>query len=161
MNALSSPPPNLREIILTGKLEKVPQWFCSLQSLTKLCLHWSRLDEDLLPHIATLPYLRRLKLINAYVGKQLCFNKGFLQLAGLVIGNFPQLNEIIIEKGVMPNLKYLYIDSCMELKTVPMGIEYLQDLQELYLKSVSMELKNCIHNMDFSKVQYIPKRYIQ
>ncbi|KAL0004114.1 hypothetical protein SO802_011675 [Lithocarpus litseifolius] len=74
MDALSSPPPNIQKLSLTGKLEKVPQWFCSLQRLTFLYLHWSRLDEDLLPQIAALPNLRRLKLINGYVGKRLCFS---------------------------------------------------------------------------------------
>ncbi|XP_075650423.1 disease resistance protein RPM1-like [Castanea sativa] len=160
MDALSSPPPNLQKLYLTGKLEKVPQWFCSLQSLTFLQLHWSRLEEDLLPHIAALPNLGILRLNNAYVGKQLCFNTSFLKLTQLWIHNFPQLNEIIIEKGVMPNLKFLNIDSCMELKTVPMGIEYLQNLQVLVLEFVSMELKNRIGNVDFPKVQHIPKMYI-
>ena len=79
MDELSSPPPNLRKLILTGKLEKVPQWFRSLQSLTHLYLHWSRLEEDLLPHIAALPHLGRLFLVNAYVGEQLCFSIGFLK----------------------------------------------------------------------------------
>ena len=65
----------------------------------------------------------RLSLTNAYVGKQLCFSTGFLKLTSLRIRNFPQLNETIIEKGVMPNLKSLDIISCMELNTVPVGIE--------------------------------------
>ncbi|KAK4570705.1 hypothetical protein RGQ29_029519 [Quercus rubra] len=160
MEALSSPPPNLQKLYLIGKLEKVPQWFRSLQSLTYLRLHWSRLEEDLLPHIAALPNLGSLVLNNAYVGKQLCFNIGFLKLTRLSIRNFPQLNEIIIEKGVMPNLKSLYIGSCMELKTVPKGIEYLQNLQQLDLESVLMELENHILNEDFPKVQHIPKIYI-
>lgn len=160
MDALSSPPPNLQTLYLTARLEKVPQWFCSLKSLTDLQLHWSRLEEDVLPHIDALPHLGRLSLTNAYVGKQLCFSIGFLKLTELRIRNFPQLNEIIIEKGVMPNLKFLFIGSCMELKTVPMGIECLQNLQELCLEYVSMELKNCIGIMDFPKVQHIPKIYI-
>ncbi|KAL0012936.1 hypothetical protein SO802_000005 [Lithocarpus litseifolius] len=159
MDALSSPPPHLQKLLLTGKLEKVPQWFCLLQSLTDLRLHWSRLEEDVLPHIAALPHLGRLSLNNAYVRNQLCFNTSFLKLTQLVICNLPQLNEIIIKKGVMPNLKILLISSCMELKIVPMGIEYLQNIQELYLKSVSMELKNRIGNVDFPKVQHIPKIY--
>ena len=160
MDALSSPPPNLRKLFLTGKLKKVPQWFCSLQCLTNLLLRWSRLEEDLLPHIAALPCLGHLLLTDAYVGKQLCFNTGFLKLTRLEIRNFPQLNEIIIEKGVMSNLKNLRIDNCMELKAMPMGIEYLLNLQELRLKSVSMELENRIGNEDLPKVQHIPKRYI-
>uniref|UniRef100_A0A2N9I7S4 NB-ARC domain-containing protein n=1 Tax=Fagus sylvatica TaxID=28930 RepID=A0A2N9I7S4_FAGSY len=161
MDALSSPPPDLRRLVLVGKLEKVPQWFSSLQNLTFLCLHWSRLEEDLLPHIAAMPHLGYLALINAYVGKQLYFSTGFPKLTELAIRNFPQLNEIIIEKGVMPNMKSLEIDSCMELKTVPKGIEHL-NLQELIVRSVSMELKNRIEEeggVDFPKVQHIPKIY--
>ena len=97
MDSLSAPPPKLRLLSLAGKLEKVPRWFLSLQSVTTLSLHWSRLEEDVLPYIATLPHLGDLSLGNAYVGKQLCFNTGFLKLTRLTIGNFPQLNEIIIE----------------------------------------------------------------
>ncbi|XP_030949433.1 disease resistance protein RPM1-like [Quercus lobata] len=160
MDALSSPPPILQKLYLTAKLEKVPEWFCSLKILTDLQLHWSRLEEDVLPHIAALPHLGRLSLINAYVGKQLCFSTGFAKLTSLEIRNFPQLKEIIIEMGVMPNLKSLWIDSCMQLKTVPLGIEYLRTLQELTLESVSMELGNRIRNVDFPKVQHIPKIYI-
>ncbi|XP_050251613.1 disease resistance protein RPM1-like isoform X5 [Quercus robur] len=159
MDALSSPPTNLQKLVLVGKLEKVPQWFHSLQSLTYLYLHWSRLEEDLLPHIAALPHLGHLSLFYVYVGKQLCFSTGFLKLTRLSISNFPQLNEIIIEKGVMPNLKTLQIDSCMELKTVPKGIEYLKNLQQLYLESVSMELQNSIEgegSVHFPKVRQIP-----
>ncbi|KAK9995137.1 hypothetical protein SO802_024840 [Lithocarpus litseifolius] len=156
MDALSAPPPNLRLLILVGKLEKAPRWFHSLQSVTYLYLHWSRLEEDLLPHIAALPNLGLLSLVNAYVGKQLCFSIGFPKLTKLSIGNFPHVNEIIIGKGVMPNMKSLWIASCMELKTVPKGIEYL-NLQELILKFASMELENCI--VDSPKVRHIPKIY--
>ena len=146
---------------MVGKLEKVPQWVSSLQSLTNLHLHWSKLEEDPLPHITAFPHLGRLVLINAYVGKQLCFNIGFPNLTELMIRNSSQLNEIIIEKGVMPNLKSLGIEKCMELKTVPKGVEYL-NLQELIVISVSMELINRIEEeggVDFPKVQHIPKIY--
>ncbi|KAM3681571.1 hypothetical protein ACJW31_12G007000 [Castanea mollissima] len=164
MDAPLSPPTNLQKLVLAGKLEKVPLWFHSLQSLTYLYLHWSRLEEDLLPQIAALPHLRRLALTNAYVGKQLCFSTGFLKFTSLGIRNFPQLNEIIIEKGVMPNLKSLYIISCMQLNTVPKGIEYLQNLQELILEFVLRELQNRIEgegSVDFPKVQHIPNIYIR
>ena len=56
-------------------------------------------------------------------------------------------------------MKSLFINSCMELKTVPKGIEYLKNLQQLYLESVSMELQNSIEgegSVDFPKVQDIP-----
>ena len=162
MDALLSPPPNLRRLHLVGKLEKIPQWFSSLQSLTHLELHWSRLEEDPLPHIAALPLLGRLTLTNAYVANQLCFNTGFPKFIELEIRNFPLLNEIIIEKGVMPNLRSLWIEKCMELKTVPKGIEHL-NLQELILKSVSVAFKNRIQeegSVDFPKVKHIPKIHL-
>ncbi|KAF8394073.1 hypothetical protein HHK36_020277 [Tetracentron sinense] len=57
IDALSSPPPLLRELFLLGKLEKVPLWFRSLQNLTYLSLNSSRLSEDPLSYIHALPNL--------------------------------------------------------------------------------------------------------
>ena len=65
------------------------------------------------------------------------------------------MNDIIIDKGAMPNMKSVYIDSCMELMTVPKGIEYLQQLD---LESVSIELQNRIEgegSLDSPKLHYI------
>ena len=93
-------------------------------------------------------------LENSYV-----FRTDFPKLTKLEIHNSPQLNEIIIEMGVMPNMKSLYINCCMELKTVRKGIEYLKNLQQLYLESVSMELQSSIEgegSVDFPKEQHIP-----
>ncbi|KAL7205156.1 hypothetical protein ACSBR2_018143 [Camellia fascicularis] len=111
MDALSSTPPRyLKELILVGKLEKVPCWFHSLQNLTFLSLRWSRLTEDTIPYIQELPNLGRLSLYNAYEGGgQLCFSEGFHKLRILSLWNFPQLNEIIIERGVMPGLQEFHI----------------------------------------------------
>ncbi|KAL7235040.1 hypothetical protein ACSBR1_018508 [Camellia fascicularis] len=104
MDKLFSAPPYLKTLILVGKLEKVPRWIHSLQNLTLLYLHWFRLEENLLPDIQELPSLGKLTLINAREGRQqLCFSTGFPKLRDLHLGNFPQLNEIIIEKGVRPD----------------------------------------------------------
>uniref|UniRef100_A0A2C9U3D0 Uncharacterized protein n=1 Tax=Manihot esculenta TaxID=3983 RepID=A0A2C9U3D0_MANES len=46
MDALETPPPQLQNLSLGGKLKRVPHWFHSLQNLTVLWLHWSRLKED-------------------------------------------------------------------------------------------------------------------
>ena len=65
------------------------------------------------------------------------------------------MNDIIIDKGAMPNMKSVYIDSCMELMTVPKGIEYLQQLD---LESVSIKLQNRIEgegSLDSPKLHYI------
>ncbi|KAM1788761.1 hypothetical protein ACFX11_039003 [Malus domestica] len=97
-------PPDLQIVNLTGKLEKVPLWLDSLHNLTRIYLRWSRLEEDVLPHIQALPNLERLSLINAYVGEKLCFSRGFIKLKHLRLFKFPLLDSIAIEKGAMPNL---------------------------------------------------------
>ncbi|CAL5380842.1 unnamed protein product [Camellia sinensis] len=161
MDALSSTPPRyLKKLILVGKLEKVPCWFHSLQNLTFLSLQWPRLTEDPIPYIQALPNLGRLFLCNAYEGGQLRFSEGFRKLRTLNLWKFPQLNEIIIERGVMPGLQQFYTGECMQLKILPHGIEYLEDLQELHLMCVTNELIECIcgeGSKDHQKVRHIPR----
>ncbi|KAI8027082.1 Disease resistance protein RPM1 [Camellia lanceoleosa] len=160
MDKLSLAPPYLKELILVGKLEKVPRWFHSLQNLKHLYLHWSRLEEDLLPYIQELSSLGGLILINACEGRQqLCFSTGFPKLRALHLGNFPQLNEIIIAKGVMPGLQEFTISKCIQLKMLPHGIECLEDLQILNLDFVTNELVEQIRgeeSKEHSQVRHIP-----
>ncbi|KAI8025606.1 Disease resistance protein RPM1 [Camellia lanceoleosa] len=146
MDAVSSTPRYLKVLILVGKLEKVPCWFHSLQNLTSLLLQWSRLTEDPIPYIQALPNLGWLHLCNAYEGGgKLRFSEGFHKLRILFLWNFPHLNEIIIERGVMPGLQEFSIRKCMQLKILPHGIEYLEDLQEFRLMFFTNELIECIH----------------
>ncbi|KAM1025739.1 hypothetical protein EV2_039859 [Malus domestica] len=158
VNALRSPPPDLQKVYLAGKLEKVPLWFGSLYNLTRMQLYWSRLEEDLLPHIQALPNLERLELVNAYVGEKLCFSRGFIKLKRLDLRNLPLLNSIAIEKGAMPNLQVLDIWECMELKTLPEGIELLANVERLILGHVPRQLIESVkRGMDHPKVQHIPE----
>ncbi|KAB2633229.1 disease resistance protein RPM1-like [Pyrus ussuriensis x Pyrus communis] len=158
VNALHSPPPDLQNVLLAGKLERVPLWLGSLQNLTRMHLRWSRLEEDVLPHIQALPNLERLALINAYVGEKLCFSRGFIKLKHLALGYFPLLNGIVIEKGVMPNLRGLDIGCCLELQALPQGIEFLASLERLNLYSVPMQLVESVKGgMDHPRVQHIPE----
>ncbi|XP_050152660.1 disease resistance protein RPM1-like isoform X3 [Malus sylvestris] len=158
VNALRSPPPDLQKVYLAGKLEKVPLWFGSLHNLTRMQLYWSRLEEDLLPHIQALPNLERLELVNAYVGEKLCFSRGFIKLKRLDLRNLPLLNSIAIEKGAMPNLQVLDISECMELKTLPEGIELLANVERLILGLVPRQLIESVkRGMDHPKVQHIPE----
>ncbi|KAF5738842.1 disease resistance protein RPM1-like [Tripterygium wilfordii] len=143
-DALSSPPPRLQRLNLVGKLDKFPNWISSLQSLTALYLSWSRLVEDPLPYIQLLPKLRRLTLVNAYIGKHLCFAAGFLTLKSLILRNLPHLEQIIIEKGAMPSAQNLWLCQCTRLKMLPQGVEYLTNLDQVYLSNVSQELVDSI-----------------
>ncbi|KAF8364611.1 hypothetical protein HHK36_033416 [Tetracentron sinense] len=160
MDALSSPPPLLQKLFLYGKLEKVPHWFGSLQNLTYLSLNWSRLTEDPLSYLHALPNLVVLILVNAYDGRKLWFQAGFLKLKSLILDSSPQLNDILIEKGVMPSIQRLFLNRCVELKTLPRGIEYLSNLQDLTMESASKELKELTESPIDPKVEHIPNIYL-
>ncbi|PQQ17438.1 hypothetical protein Pyn_39465 [Prunus yedoensis var. nudiflora] len=144
LDALSSPPPYLDRLDLTEKLEKVPHWYCSLHSLTFMNLRRSGLEEDLLPHIEALPSLHFLFLDDAFVRKELCFSRGFVKLGCLEFRKLSLLNKITIEKGAMPNLKFLGIRSCLKLETLPQGIEDLTKLQGCRLYNVSEKFRESV-----------------
>ncbi|XP_062012473.1 disease resistance protein RPM1-like [Rosa rugosa] len=153
------PLPHLQKLKLIGRLQNVIPWFSSLHSLTSLYLHWSRLEDDVLPQIEALPNLTRLRLCNAYVGEELCFRRGFVKLERLYLLNFASVKKITIEKGVMPNLHNLWVERCMELKTMPLGLEYLSNIQSMGLAFLSVEVIKPIRKggADRSKVQHIPE----
>ncbi|CAL2265499.1 unnamed protein product [Prunus armeniaca] len=144
IDALSSPSSYLDGLDLIGKLEKVLHWFCSLQCLTHLYLRGSRLEEDLLPHIEALPSLLSLCLDDSYVGKELCFSRGFVKLRYLELRNLSLLSKMTIEKRVMPNLKFLGIYRFLGLETLPQGIEHLTKLQGYKFECVSEKFAESI-----------------
>ncbi|OVA15040.1 Disease resistance protein [Macleaya cordata] len=161
MDSLFSAPPLLKTLLMVGKLEKVPLWFGSLRNLTSLTLHWSRLSEDPLPLFCELSCLAYLYLDNAYDGQLLCIHKGwFLKLKCLTLSRFSRLNEVIIEKGALPNLEKLHLVKSKELKMVPLGIEYLTNLHTLILRNMPDELALRLRgedSIDRPRVRHIPK----
>ncbi|KAJ4832293.1 hypothetical protein Tsubulata_028187 [Turnera subulata] len=160
LDALKSPPPFLEFLALDGKLGNIPQWFKSLQNLRRLCLYWSRLTSDPLPHLEALPDLCHLELVQAYEAPHLDFKNDFRNLEKLVIYKCHNLQSITIDKGVMPGLKKLVIRSCRMLMEVPSGVKYLIKLQGLGLIDVSEELIKRIEKpsgVDRPIVQHIPE----
>ncbi|KAK2997691.1 hypothetical protein RJ639_025936 [Escallonia herrerae] len=118
INSPASSPTGLKNLVLVGKLETVPHWFGSLQHLTSLYLHWSKLIEDLLPHIQALANLGELALINAYAGSKLCFLTGFNKLVHLYFRSLSQLDGIIIEKLDLNRVQTELIDSIRSAESV-------------------------------------------
>ncbi|XP_021817892.1 disease resistance protein RPM1-like [Prunus avium] len=160
VDALSSPSFYLDRLDLIGKLEKVPHWFCSLQCLTCLHLCGSGLEEDLLPHIEALPSLLSLCLNDSYVGKELCFSRGFVKLRYLELRNLSLLNKMTIEKGVMPNLEFFGIYRFLGLDTLPQGIEHLTKLQGYTFECVSGKFAESIREggVDHARMLLIEER---
>ncbi|KAE8798845.1 hypothetical protein D1007_25812 [Hordeum vulgare] len=139
-------PPTLSMLTLGGQLEKtkMPQLFSSwshLNSLTRLHLEFSNIDEQTLSCLFVLRGLCFLYLLKAFEGKRLDFYAGsFPKLRHLLIGYASQLNQVGIEEGAMQNLVELLFRDCPELKFLPDGIEHLAALEKLVLQDTSEEL---------------------
>ncbi|CAL4985345.1 unnamed protein product [Urochloa decumbens] len=138
-------PVSLSKLALIGQLEKkrMPHILSSrfhLDNLTRLCLIFSKLDENTFPNLMVLHNLYFLALHKAYDGKTLCFSKhSFPRLRELCISSAPQLNQVEIEEDALVSLVTLWISGCPELKRLPRGIQYLAAQEELYLENTTDE----------------------
>ncbi|KAI5021277.1 hypothetical protein ZWY2020_055122 [Hordeum vulgare] len=139
-------PPTLSWLSLEGQLEKtsMPQLFSSwshLNSLTRLTLAFSNIDEETFSCLHALSGLRFLQLWNAFKGKRLDFHAwSFPKLSRLHICGAPQLSQVGIEEGAMQELVELLLADCPKLKFLPDGIEHLAALEKLLLYDTSEEL---------------------
>nr|DAD42811.1 TPA_asm: hypothetical protein HUJ06_001041 [Nelumbo nucifera] len=131
----------LQRLYLKGRLQKLPNWISSLESLVKLRLKWSKLSGSPLGPLESLPELLELQLMDAYIGQKLCFQKGkFRKLKVLEFLQLDNLNEIEVQDGSMPSLEKMIMRSCRNLKCVPVGTIYLFQLKELILEIMPEEL---------------------
>ncbi|KAL6658514.1 hypothetical protein ACP70R_004100 [Stipagrostis hirtigluma subsp. patula] len=139
-------PGTLSKLKLDGQLEKqrLPQILSSwshLNTLTRLSLGWSKLDEDSFSSLTVLRGLCYLSLNKAYDGDKLYFPaQSFPKLRQLIIWTALQLRQVEIEEGALESLVELWFSECPEWKHLPHGIEYLTGLEELYLKDTAEEL---------------------
>ncbi|WJX56240.1 hypothetical protein P8452_41915 [Trifolium repens] len=161
---LSTPPPFLQRLYLSGRLQELPCWIPSLHNLAKLFLKWSCLKHDPLVYLQDLPNLAHLELLQVYDTEMLQFKCGkFNKLKVLGLDKFEGLNQVIVEKGAMPCLETLSIGRCGSLKKVPSGIENLTKLEVLEFFDMPDELMKtiCQHGpgKDYWKVSHIPEVY--
>ncbi|XBJ13647.1 hypothetical protein VPH35_005783 [Triticum aestivum] len=139
-------PATLHVLGLGGQLEKtmMPQLFSSwshLNSLTRLHLAFSNIDEETFSCLHVLRGLCFLFLAKAFEGQRLDFYAGsFPKLRHLWIEGATQLNQVGIETGAMQNLVELRFADCPELKFLPDGIEHLAALEKLFMQDISKEL---------------------
>ncbi|KAH0944099.1 hypothetical protein HID58_003736 [Brassica napus] len=129
------------------------------KNVTYLGLRGSKLQENSIHYLQTLPKLVWLSFYNAYMGTRLCFAEGFENLKMLDIVQMKHLKEVVIEDGAMVGIQKLYIRACRVLESVPRGIKNLVNLQELHLSHVSDQLVERIRGeegVDRSRVKHIP-----
>jgi disease resistance protein RPM1 len=162
LGSLSSPPPFLQRLYLTGRLEKLPHWISSLHSLAKVSLKWSQLREDPLESLQNLPYLVHLEFLQVYEGDTLHFKAGgFQKLKVLGLDNMDGLKTVTVEMGAMPLLEKLILQRCKLLHRLPSGIEHLNKLKLLEFFDMPVELittmRPDIENGDYWKVASVPE----
>ncbi|KAK1296255.1 Disease resistance protein RPM1 [Acorus calamus] len=154
-----SPPKSLQSLTLRGRLDGLPPLFGSLVNLTHLYLFQSRLREDPLLSLQSLPKLAHLTLTGAFNGKDMLFKaKSFSSLKTLFLRGLSFLKEITIAKGAMEKLEVLILHSCKQLKILPLGIEYLKTLKKFELYGMPVELMERVRaEGDYHpKIQHIP-----
>ena len=158
--SMSSPPPLLQTLFLYGRLEKLPEWIPKLNFIVKMGLLWSRLMDDPLKVLQTLPKLTYLRLYDGYEGEQLHIEReGFQNLMFLGLEKLGGLNRLIIDKGALPRLVTLRIGPCPQLKEVPSDIHLMKSLQHLEFIEMSREFMLSVQpnkGPDFGKVKHIP-----
>ncbi|XP_071927913.1 disease resistance protein RPM1-like [Coffea arabica] len=150
---------------LKGRLERVPQWVTSLQSLRTLVLDNSRLgeDENAMGSLGHLPNLVSLILYRAYEGETICFKVGgFRKLQDLELGQLTRLKWVRVEEESMPSLRKLRLGGCKLMQELPSGIQNLTRLEYLGFYEMSDELMHKVQNLDkrsedYQTISHIPQ----
>ncbi|CDP19597.1 unnamed protein product [Coffea canephora] len=156
---------SLHLLILCGRLEKMPQWVAHLHSLVRIDLNLSRLrgEEDPLESLQHLPNLGEINFCGSYQGEGLCFKAGgFLKLKELHLKRMEGLRWMRVEEGALPILHQLVLEQLPLLDELPLGIQHLSHLQELYLYEMSSEMIEKVENQkeeseDYTRIAHIPE----
>jgi disease resistance protein RPM1 len=144
--------PQLRQLHLFGRLEKLPNWVPRLDQLVRLSIRFSKLKDDPLMLLKDLPNLLRLAIVcDAYDGEKLHFQVGFKKLNKLFLVQLNNLNSILIDNEALPALKLIEMAYLPKLKEIPSDIHLLKNLETLRLIGTPHELNRSIDPNDGSK----------
>lgn len=134
-------------VVQSNVLVKIPSWICDFEQLSCLILKSCRDLEEIPVGLEKLKWLRRLDIIGSWSLKELpdaYGNEGaFPRLESFwldqtrAIDVFPPISQ-----GAMPLLKKLGLVVCLNVKTLPLGLQNLQNLRELHVYSSSLILRS-------------------
>jgi len=137
--------PQLRQLHLFGRLEKLPNWVPRLEQLVRPSIRFSKLKDDPLKLLKDLPNLLRLAIVcDAYDGEMLHFQVGFKKLNKLYLVQLNNLNSILIDNGALLALKLIEMVSIPNLKEIPSDFHILKSLETLNLMNMSREFNQSI-----------------
>ncbi|KAJ1274776.1 hypothetical protein BS78_05G087400 [Paspalum vaginatum] len=130
------PPKRLEILKIQGRLVNVTHWIHGLQNLLKLQLQKTKLNQDAIQAIGTLPNLAVLRLQEVSLEQQQLHFQGLsfpcLLVMELHVLNHPEL--VRFELGAMPKLEVLQAYRCNHLKEFS-GLQFLTSLLEIHLDS--------------------------
>jgi len=143
-------PAHLVSLRLCGNLSSLPNWIGSLNDLAKVKLLGTQLNQK---DIERLQNLRNLTLLglweNSYIGDSLHFCTGtFPKLKFLDIDGLEKIEKVSIDKGAMPELKKLWINTCPSLQDNSSGLSGVPDLWNLN----ELLLKKCGEKENLTKI---------
>ncbi|XP_057802180.1 putative inactive disease susceptibility protein LOV1 [Salvia miltiorrhiza] len=134
---------SVRTLKLDGLLARLPRTFPP--KLGSLTLVNSCLDEDPMPLLGELRWLKYLKLRNAYTGQQMVIlDDSFPNLMVLCIEELWNLRNVCRDHG-MHQLRKLEIHDCPYLDTLAEmteGMYHLRELNMVTTKSIAAKIKN-------------------
>nr|GMD64713.1 disease resistance RPP8-like protein 3 isoform X1 [Ipomoea batatas] len=120
---------SLLKLRIKGCLFKLPNVDAFPPNLVKLCLFYTKMDEDPMKILKRLPKLKFLKLIDGYGGLSVMDFSGagsFPQLQVLHIQFFYKLGELISDEELgMPNLKKVILRDCPNVVRITGRIQFL------------------------------------
>nr|CAB3467833.1 unnamed protein product [Digitaria exilis] len=134
LGSVSSPPPQLRSLKLSGYIGKTPDWFRGLTQLVKISLYESELEEGkVIEILGKLPNLMLVCLgSRSYVGKEVVFHRGAFPCLRKLDLQYLDLRGMTFEEGSSPQMESIKIRSC-EMKSGIIGVKHLPALKEISL----------------------------
>jgi len=151
---LAQTPPSIPRYLvslrLCGNLSSLPNWISSLNDLAKVKLLGTQLKQDDIHHLGNLSNLTLLGLWEkSYIGDSLYFRAGtFLKLKFLDIDGLDKIKTVTMEKGAMPELKKLWVNTCPSLNDNDSGLSGVPNL----LKLNELLLKKCGEKENLVKI---------
>ncbi|XP_047951724.1 probable disease resistance protein At1g58602 [Salvia hispanica] len=135
----------LSELKLDGLLSRLPS-ADNLRHIKYLTLVNTCLDEDPMPILEKLSCLCRLKLQNAYIGREMIIQpNGFPELQVLRINELWNLSKIQVGEGAMSGLGQLEIMNCPHVENLPEECEsmkYLKKFKMVTTKDIARKIRN-------------------
>ncbi|KAB2006226.1 hypothetical protein ES319_D11G328700v1 [Gossypium barbadense] len=156
---------NISKLRLDVEIRRLPEYHYLSSNLAYIKLRRCKLEEDPMPTLKKLLYLRMLELHEeAFTGKEMfCCGQAFAKLESLSLKELNFLEEWKVSEGAMPCLRRLEIGNCRQLKKLPDGLRFIATLQELKIESMPKTFKDKVEEggEDFCKVRHVPSIIFQ